>query len=407
MKSIASYFVATFLVFATSCSIVDPSSNTDSADRMVAGKPGSGVITVNTAAHNQTIRGFGGATVWNGALTDEDCDKLFTTLGLSICRIRISPDGDWADDISNAQKAYARGASVFSSTWSPPAWMKDNNSTVSGYLLPEHYGDYTEWINSFISALEQNGVPLYAASVQNEPNINVSYESCTWTAEQMRDFVAGYAGGITTKVIMPETFNFLSTFGDVTLNDPAGSANTDICAFHWYGANRFRLWTTAFNQGKDIWMTEYYDDDQSLSAALATAEDILSFLTIDQCNAYVWWYVKTPSCNLITETGINPRGYVLGQFAKFVRPGYVRVDVEGSGNAVAFVNGESVVTVYVNSKRSAVSPVFAVSGTAVTSVTPYITDAEHAMESLSPISVTNGTFSATIPAYSIVTFVSN
>jgi glucuronoarabinoxylan endo-1,4-beta-xylanase len=55
--------------------------------------------------------------------------------------------------------------------------MKSNNSTVGGYLLPENYGAYVDWSNSFVSALADNGVPLYAASVQNEPNINVDYES--------------------------------------------------------------------------------------------------------------------------------------------------------------------------------------------------------------------------------------
>ena len=68
----------------------------------------------------------------------------------------------------------------------------------------------------------------------------------------MRTFMADYAGGINTKVMMPETFNYLPSYGDVILDNPAASANTDIAAFHWYGANRFLLWTKAFDQGKEI-----------------------------------------------------------------------------------------------------------------------------------------------------------
>jgi len=397
---------ALFVSLSLSCSAPPPDEPVAERTQEARVKPGGG-ITVDTTILHQVIRGFGGATVWNGALTDADADKLFTTLGLSICRVRIDPDENWSDDIANAQKAYARGAQVVSSTWSPPAWMKSNDSTVGGYLLPENYGAYANWINDFVTALESNGVPLYAASVQNEPNIDVSYESCSWTAEEMRAFMADYAGGINTKVMMPETFNYLPSYGDVILDDPAASANTDICAFHWYGANRFRLWTKAFDQGKDIWMTEVYDDDQSLTAAISTAKDIISFLTVNQCNAYIWWYVKTPSCNLITDSGINPRGYVMGQFAKFIRPGSVRVDVDGSSTAAAFKNGSTVIIVDVNSSKRSADHTFEIRGETVTSMAPYVTDAEHNMAELEPIPVSGGSFSATVSANSVTTFVSD
>jgi glucuronoarabinoxylan endo-1,4-beta-xylanase len=398
------------ILFSLGCSGGDPGdpiSRVNQEAKPSGGKPTEGGITVDTTIARQQIRGFGGATVWNGALTDADADKLFTTLGLSICRIRIDPTGDWSDDIANAQKAHARGAKVFSSTWSPPAWMKSNNSTIGGSLLPENYGAYVDWINAFVSALADAGVPLYAASVQNEPNIDVGYESTVWTAEQMRVFMADYAGSVTTKVMMPETFNYLPSFGDVILDDPAASANTDIAAFHWYGANRFQLWSKAFDQGKDIWMTEVYDDDQSIGAAVSTAADIVSFLTVNQCNAFVWWYVKQPSCNLITDVGINPRGYAIGQFAKFVPPGSVRVGLEGSSSAVAFKDGATVVIVDVNAKRGGTGHTYRIVGDPVTSVTPYLTDADHDMEEQAPIAVIDGSFTAALPPTSVTTFVSN
>ncbi|MEJ2187667.1 MAG: glucuronoxylanase XynC [Gemmatimonadota bacterium] len=406
MTSRALYASTLFVSLSVSCSAAPPDEPVAELTQAAPGRPAGG-ITVDTTILHQVIRGFGGATVWNGALTEADADKLFGTLGLSICRIRIAPDGNWSDEIANAQKAYARGARVVSSTWSPPAWMKSNNNTVGGFLLPENYGAYASWINSFVSTLATNGVPLYAASVQNEPNSSVDYESTTWTAEEMRAFMADYAGEIDTRVMMPETFNYLPSYGDVILDDPAAAAHTDICAFHWYGANRFRLWTKAFGQGKDIWMTEVYDDDQSLGAAISTAEDIISFLTVDQCNAYVWWYVKAPSCNLVTDTGINPRGYVMGQFARFVRPGFVRVDVAGSNTAAAFKSGSTVVIVDVNSRRSAATHTFDVKGETVTSMTPHVTDAEHNMEALAPISVSGGSFTATVSGNSVTTFVSD
>src|SRR5262245_38805938 len=54
----------------------------------------------------QTIRGFGGATAWLGQLTEAHMNTLFGTgpgtIGLSILRVRIAPDSNWNDEVSNA-----------------------------------------------------------------------------------------------------------------------------------------------------------------------------------------------------------------------------------------------------------------------------------------------------------------
>ena len=70
-----------------------------------------GPCVINLSAQKQTIRGFGGSSAWHEQLTDAEADTLFTTLGLSILRVRIDPDGAWADEILNAQKAQG-GAGV-------------------------------------------------------------------------------------------------------------------------------------------------------------------------------------------------------------------------------------------------------------------------------------------------------
>ena len=372
-----------------------------------ATKGGSGTTgsTIDLAALKQVIRGFGGSSAWHGQLTDADCDKLFTTLGLSILRVRIDPDSNWTDEILNAQKATARGAIVFASPWSPPAYMKDNHSTVAGSLLPAYYGGYANWLNSFANAMNNNGVPLYAVSVQNEPNINVSYESCSWTSTQMLNFMVNNAGTINTRVMMPETFNYLPTYADPILNNATGAANTDICAHHWYGANKNQLWTNAYNKGKDIWMTEFYDNDQSLNGAIATAVDIHKFLTINNDNAYVWWYVKNRDCNLITDTSINKRGYVMAQFSKFVRPGYNRVDVVGGTNISAYTNGSKAVVVAVNSGTGSITQKFNFQNGTVGSVTPYTTSANKNLAVGTSIAVSGNSFTYTLEPKSVTSFV--
>lgn len=408
MKKLLSIATVSLLLLAgcKKAEVADTENKTENPDVMTASRKGNNsTCTINLTNLKQVIRGFGGSSAWHGQLTNADCDKLFTTLGLSILRVRIDPDNNWSDEISNAQKAMARGAIVFGSPWSPPAYMKDNNNTVGGSLLPQYYGDYANWLNSFANTMNNNGVPLYAVSVQNEPNIDVTYESCSWTSAQMFNFMVNNAGAINTRVMMPETFNYLPSFADPILNDPSGAANTDICAYHWYGSNQYALWTNAFNKGKDVWMTEFYSNDQSLNAAIATAVDIHKFMTINYGNAYVWWWVKNRDCNLITDTDINKRGYVMGQFAKFVRPGYNRVDVTGGTNISAYTNGTKAVIVAVNSGTGSITQKFTFQNGTVASVIPYITSGTKNLQSASSISLSGNSFTYTLEPGSVTTFV--
>jgi glucuronoarabinoxylan endo-1,4-beta-xylanase len=363
--------------------------------------------TINLASPLQTIRGFGGSSAWHGQLTDSDCDKLFTTLGLSILRVRIDPDGIWDDEIQNAKKAVARGATVFASPWSPPAGLKDNNNPIGGSLLSQNYGAYASWLNSFSTTMQNNGVSLYAISVQNEPNINVDYESCNWTATQMFNFMVNNAGSINTRVMMPETFNYLKSFADPILNNASGAANTDIVGYHWYGANQYSSWPNATSRGKDLWMTEHFSDDQTLDGAIATAIEVHNIITVNQANAYVWWWVKNPSCNIITDTQILKRGYVFGQFAKFVRPGSVRVSTSGGSNISAYTNAGKAIIVAINSGVGSVTQNFTFQNGTVTSVTPIVTSGTKNMNQQTAVSVTNGSFSYTLEPKSVTTFVQN
>ena len=55
--------------------------------------------------------------------------------------------------------------------WSPPAWMKTNGSLIGGRLIddPRIYAAYARYFVEFVQAYEHAGVPVYAMTVQNEP----------------------------------------------------------------------------------------------------------------------------------------------------------------------------------------------------------------------------------------------
>jgi hypothetical protein len=54
---------------------------------------------------------------------------------------------------------------------SPPAWMKTNQSLVGGRLIdsPRIYDAYARYFLKFVRAYEREGVPIYALTLQNEP----------------------------------------------------------------------------------------------------------------------------------------------------------------------------------------------------------------------------------------------
>ena len=60
---------------------------------------------------------------------------------------------------------------VIGTPWSPPAWMKTGDSLIGGRLIddPKIYDAYARYLVKFVQAYTDAGVPIYALTVQNEP----------------------------------------------------------------------------------------------------------------------------------------------------------------------------------------------------------------------------------------------
>jgi glucosylceramidase len=59
---------------------------------------------------------------------------------------------------------------VMASPWSAPAWMKTSGSLIGGELKTDAYDAYARYFGKFADAIEAQGIPLYAVTVQNEPH---------------------------------------------------------------------------------------------------------------------------------------------------------------------------------------------------------------------------------------------
>ncbi|MDP4179558.1 MAG: dockerin type I domain-containing protein [Bacillota bacterium] len=312
--------------------------------------------------------------------------------------------------MNNAKKAAARGAIIFGTPWTPPASMKTNNNTVGGELKTTEYANYAKYLKSFVDYMSSNNVPLYAISLQNEPNIKVDYESCTWSGTQFRDFLKNNGSLIgNTKIMMPEAYNFDFSLSDPTLNDADAEKYVSIVGGHLYGA-QIKDYPLAHSKGKEVWMTEYYSDGQAVNNALDTAKQIHDCLTIANMNAYVWWWVHDDNMGFINKAGQpQKRGYMVGQFSKFIKNGYNRVDATANPNTnvytTAYKGENKVVIVAVNKGTSAVSQKFNLQGGSTAKVDSWITDGSRNIAAASSYSVSGGSFTAQLPAQSVTTFV--
>lgn len=110
--------------------------------------------TINWNEVHQRIDGFGAAAAWTAPnISNTLADTFFSAdkgVGLSLVRLRIAPDGTTLET-TTAQRAIARGATVWASAWSPPAAWKTNNDTKNGgSLLPSHYQDWANTLVNFV-----------------------------------------------------------------------------------------------------------------------------------------------------------------------------------------------------------------------------------------------------------------
>lgn len=384
---------------------------------LVVGLPsttGAATAYVNLGQTHQTLRGFGGASVWLGQLSDAHMNTLFGTgpgtVGLSVLRIRIAPDGNWNDELQNARKAIARGAIVMATPWTPPASMKTNNNVVGGRLRTSEYANYANYLQGFANYMSSGGAPLYAISVQNEPDIQVTYESCDWTASEMLTFARNNAGAISTRVIMCESFNFKKSYTDPILNDSQARGNLEIVGGHIYGSG-LSDYPLARQYGKEVWMTEHLNTDTSITGVIQTAKEMVDCMAVGNYNAYLWWYLKRFYGPIDDNGNRTKRGCVMAQFARWIRPGYVRVGATYNPSTnvyvTAFKSGSAVRIVAVNTGTSSVSQTFTITGgTAPSTFQRYRTSGNEDLATLGTINTSGGSFTTSLPGRSITTFVS-
>ena len=390
----------------------------------------SNSVNVFLDSTKQVIQGFGAANIvgWRPDMTDNEINKAFGIeagqLGFTILRLRVPYNSnDFNLQVPTAKKAYDLGVKIIASPWTPPASMKTNNNIVAGELKESSYADYAAHLKSFADYMSSNGVPLYAISVQNEPDVTVTYESCDWTPSQMVKFIGENASSIGTRIMAPESFQFLRPISDAILNDSAACANVDIIGGHIYGGG-LASYPLAQQKGKEVWMTEYLINspgsgsnmDTSLTGALATAKSINDCMNANM-STYVWWYIVRYYGPIDDGTkggvkgSVTKKGYVMSQFSRFIRPGFTRIEATANPQTGVYITAykfdSKVVIVVVNNNSNSVDQSFNLLNGSVAKFTAHVTSQTKNCNLGSDIMVSNGNFTTTIDGSSVTTLVSN
>ncbi|MDQ0193812.1 glycoside hydrolase family 30 protein [Paenibacillus wynnii] len=267
---------------------------------------------------------------------------------------------------------------LFASPWSPPAWMKTNGSLKRGQL--KEGIEYTEALAKYyrlaIQAYLEQGIPIYAMTLQNEPLLETDYPSCYMSPERQKELALALKKEFTEHGLETEIWIFDQNFSDVRayvtpiLDDIDGFAAVDGIALHDYeGEPELMSEIHASYPDKPIYLTErsvwgtqgadrialYFRNYASSYNAWVTMLD-------SRIGTHQWLGTPGPTMFIQDATEadrywLTPEYYLLGQFTRFVRRGAVRIEsTYGSTDTVTnvvFRNLDgSVIAVVINQTES-------------------------------------------------------
>ena len=333
---------------------------------------------------------------------------------------------------------------VFADAWSAPAFMKTNGSADNGGAVcgsPGATCSSGDWRQAYANYLVQYakdyaaaGVPLSYIGPENEANLSTSYDSMQMSPSQTANLldVLGptlASSGLSTKMecCATEGWDYAQQYAAAIEADPTALADTAAFTSHGYTAaptSPLGGWS------KPAWETEWstfetWDpawDDGTDASGLTWAQHIYQGLTGANLNAFLyWWGSTTPSSNgdnegLVEINGstVTPSGrlWAFANYSRYIHPGAVRIAATSSNSGVdisAFKNTDGTVAIVALNTGTSADPItYSLSGTGTpngATVTPWLTNSSNNVAAQSPLSVSGGAFTASVPARSLVTYV--
>lgn len=254
---------------------------------------------------------------------------------------------------------------IIATPWSPPLWMKDNNSFVGGSLQPKYYAVYAKYFVKYIQAMKALGITIDAITPQNEPLHPGNNPSLLMTADQQADFIKNHLGpafqkaSINTKIVIYDHNCDKPEYPISILNDAAAKPFINGSAFHLYAGDISALSTVKnAHPDKALYFTEQYTpSDGSFNGDLNwhIKNVIIGSMRNWSRNALEWNLANNATFGPHTDGGCttckgaitieggstytrNVAYYIIAHASKFVPANSTRIESSAGGslNNVAF-----------------------------------------------------------------------
>ena len=306
----------------------------------------------------------------------------------------LAPMRKWVMPLLHDARRIAGGDANFRllvSPWSPPAWMKTNFRMDDGGSLRREYAP--AWANTFVKFAQamatEEKLPVWAFTVQNEPQAHQTWESCLYTPQQEAAFIRDHLGpalhraGLQDIKLLGHDHNrdILEAHADAILGDPATAKYVWGLGLHWYVSNDFAASSRVHAKYPDkvLLFTEGCVESGSLIGRWENGERYATQMIGDFRNwvaAYIDWNIVLDQrggpnhvgnfCDApvivdttTKEVRYGSSFYYIAHFSRYVKPGAHRIASDGGPaglESVAFVNPDgSLVTVVLNKSDAPVA----------------------------------------------------
>ena len=194
------------------------------------------------------------------------------TLGetdLTLSKFSLSPDKHWLIPLLKEILLINPKIKILACPWSPPVWMKNNNSTKGGSLQTKYYPVYANYFVKYIQQMKAEGIPIDAITPQNEPLHPGNNPSLLMLANEQANFIKNDLGpafekaNLATKIIIYDHNCNKPEYPISILNDAVARKYIAGSAFHLYEGNIDAL-TTVHNAHPDkgLYFTEQWTSSE-------------------------------------------------------------------------------------------------------------------------------------------------
>ncbi|MBN1766475.1 MAG: carbohydrate binding domain-containing protein [Sedimentisphaerales bacterium] len=330
------------------------------------------VCQINVNTRYQVIEGFGAAGAWyENFLTAHPLKEtlyniLFKELGLDIYRLRnVYDQGNpgylsrSAEIIAAGEAALGRPLKIMISCWSPPVYLKSNDSLNGGTLKKDTSGQYMYdelaewWADSLEVWSGTYGVQADYINIQNEPDYETDWDSCRYSGRQSywwpgynQAFEAVWQelnsrmGSGMPKMLAAEATGLLSSY--TYLDNITNYSHVYGYSHHLYNINSgqnpddYISYMTSFASeygDRPIFQTEYEASTGSWPDALNLALLLHNSLTVEGVSGYLYWDLFWgESGGLVTLPSMGSSDYIINSdyygfkhYSAFIHSGWQRV----------------------------------------------------------------------------------